>query len=174
MQATLPYAKPSQALNLGLFEFSEYKYGAGDVKTAVIDISDVGKFVARIIADDRTLNKYVFCWSEEVTQNEALALVKRISGKDLVVANVSADELLQKAKQSKNAGEEGLLQYGTSLWIRGDSTVENAKKPEYGGALDAKELYLDLAKELRSLEEYAKVILTLKQEFQEEGQVAIE
>lgn len=45
--------------------------------------------------------------------------------------------------------------YNYSLWIR-DNTVENAKKEEYGGALDARELYPELTKELNSLEAFAK------------------
>ena len=48
--------------------------------------------------------------------------------------------------------EELFLEYAYSLWIRGDNTVENAKKLEYGGALDARELYPELGKELRSFE----------------------
>ena len=45
-------------------------------------------------------------------------------------------------------------EYIWSIWVRGDNTVENAKKPEYGEALDARELYPDL--KLRTLEDYAK------------------
>lgn len=40
------------------------------------------------------------------------------------------------------------------MYVRGDNTVENSKKEEYGGALDAKELYPDI--KLRSLEAYAE------------------
>ena len=34
--------------------------------------------------------------------------------------------------------------YMNSIWLRGDNTIESAKKPEYGSALDARELYPDL------------------------------
>ena len=156
MQGLLPYTDPSKARFAELAENIKTKYGTGDVKTAVIDLRDIGKFVARIIVDERTLNKYVFCWTEEVTQNEAFALAKRVSGQNLEGRNVSADELLQKANHPKDFFEEAIAQYAYSIWVRGDNTIENAKKPEYGGALDAKELYPDLVKELRSLEDYAK------------------
>ena len=56
-------------------------YGSsGEVKQALTDLRDIGKFVARIIADKRTLNRYVLVHSEEHTQNEIFALAKRVSG----------------------------------------------------------------------------------------------
>lgn len=56
--------------------------------------------------------------------------------------------------QERGTLKRTLLQYFNSLYVRGDNTVENAKKEEYGGALDARELYPDI--KLRSLEDYAK------------------
>ena len=47
-------------------------------------------------------------------------------------------------------------EYTYSLWVRGDNIVEKAKKPEFGNALDAKELYPDL--KLRRLEDDAKQV----------------
>ena len=44
--------------------------------------------------------------------------------------------------------------YLYSVWYRGDNTVENAKKPEFGNALDAKELYPDL--KLRTIRDFLK------------------
>lgn len=48
------------------------------------DLRDIGKFVARIIADQRTLDKSVFCWSEEKTQQEVWDIVKKVSGQEPV------------------------------------------------------------------------------------------
>lgn len=45
-------------------------------------------------------------------------------------------------------------EYVYSMWVRGDNTLENAKKPEYGSALDAKELYPDIP--VRKLVDYAQ------------------
>lgn len=50
------------------------------------------------------------------------------------------------------------MQYFNSMWIRGDNTVANAKTPEYGSALDARELYPDLKP--KALEEYVREIFT--------------
>lgn len=36
------------------------------------------------------------------------------------------------------------LEYNYSMWVREDNLIEKAKKPEYGNALDAKELYPDI------------------------------
>ncbi|OCB85047.1 NAD-binding protein [Sanghuangporus baumii] len=72
----------------------------------------------------RASDRYVFCWAEEVMQNEAPALARRgSSGK----VKVKVDQL--------------------PLWVKGDNTVENAKGAEYGAALDAGELYPDLGKD---------------------------
>lgn len=47
-----------------------------------------------------------------------------------------------------------LHQYLYSCWVRGDNTVANAKRPEYGSALDAQELYPDY--KMRTLESLMK------------------
>ncbi|KAL5521733.1 hypothetical protein ACEPAF_2481 [Sanghuangporus sanghuang] len=129
--------------------------GSGNVKCAVTDNRDIGKFVARIIADDRTLNQYVFCWSQEVTLNETIVLAERISGSKIDIENISADEMAKLVKDSSDK-DRTATEYVYSLWVLGDNTVENAKKEEYGGALDARELYPDIGKELKTIEDFAK------------------
>ncbi|KAL5476929.1 hypothetical protein ACEPAI_3115 [Sanghuangporus weigelae] len=129
--------------------------GSGDVKCAVTDKRDIGKFVARIIADDRTLNQYVFCWTEGVTLNEIIALAERVSGRKINVEHISADEM-EKIMKDGSGLETAIFEYVYSIWVRGDNTVENAKKEEYGGALDARELYPDIGKELRTMEDFVK------------------
>lgn len=42
-----------------LYEASRYVYNDGLVKTAYTDLTDIGRFVARIVADPRTLNHHV-------------------------------------------------------------------------------------------------------------------
>jgi len=128
-------------------------YGTGDVKTAVTDRGDIGRFVARIITDSRTLNQYVFCWAEETTQNEVFALAKRVSQKKIDVTRVP-EEVVKANAREKDSVTVVLAQYLLSLWFRGDNIVEKAKKEEYGGALDARELYPDLKPV--SLEEFAQ------------------
>ena len=125
-------------------------YGTGDVKTAVADLRDAARIVARILTDSRTLNRYVFIWAEEVSMNETIALAEKMLGRKLETPRVSADELEQRLRNA-----DGLMtfvyEYQRSLWIRGDNTIANAKRPDYGSALDARELYPDA--KLRSLEQ---------------------
>lgn len=151
----LPYVDPSKAYLPQVPGFSEYIFGTGQVKCAVTDGRDIGKFAARIIEDDRTLSQYVFCWTEETTQNEAFALAERISGRKFEVESLSVEEM-RRREEAKDIIKALMMETNHSLWIRGDNVVEKAKTKEYGGALDARELYPDLGKELKSLEDYAK------------------
>ncbi|KAL5498554.1 hypothetical protein ACEPAH_1908 [Sanghuangporus vaninii] len=147
--ADLPFPQPI------VRRVSTSHIGSGDVKCALIDKRDIGKFVARIIADDRTLNQYVFCWTEEFTLNEIIALAERVSGRKVNMEHISADEMEKILKDGSDL-ERIVFGYEYSIWVRGDNTVENAKKKEYGGALDARELYPDIGKELRTVEDFAK------------------
>lgn len=131
------------------------RIGAGDIKCAVIDRRDIGKFVARIIADERTLNRYVFCWTEHVSVNETIAIADRVSGRKMEIEDVSVDEFNALLESSSGMERIG-VEYAYSIWVRGDNTVENAKKEEYGAALDARELYPGIEKELKTVEEFAK------------------
>lgn len=129
-------------------------YGSGDVKSALVDIRDIGKYTARIISDDRTLNKYVLAYTEELTQKEIVAVAERVLGEKISsIQHVTAEALI-KTKDESEGPLKIFWEYLYSVFIRGDNTIENAKKDEYGGALDAKELYPDL--KLLSFTDYAK------------------
>lgn len=54
--------------------------GPGNVKTAVTSKTDIGRFVARIIDDPRTLNAQVFCYGDEISLEEAYDIAERNSG----------------------------------------------------------------------------------------------
>lgn len=58
--------------------------------TALADLRDVGRYVARIIADPRTLNKRVHVYSELYTQNMVYKVVEGISGEELPCGYVSS------------------------------------------------------------------------------------
>jgi len=141
-QGLATFVDPAKSYLPQIAEYSVKLWGPGDVKTAATDLRDIGPYVARILADPRTLNKYVFIWGEEVNLNEVIALAEKVSGKKLDAERVSAEEL-----EARLQSAEGLLvyvyEYQRSLWVRGDNTIANAKKAEYGGALDVKELYPD-------------------------------
>lgn len=76
-----------------LFEVSKYVIDGGKTKSAFTDLRDIGPFVARIIADPRALNQYVFVWGEEVTQQEIFDIVRSAWGHEIVAVDVSTCSL---------------------------------------------------------------------------------
>lgn len=58
--------------------------GDGNTPTAITDLRDIGRYVAKIIVDDRTLNKMVFAYDTVVSQNEIYDLMEKISGEKVV------------------------------------------------------------------------------------------
>ena len=128
-------------------------YGSGDVKLALTDVREIGKFVARIITDERTLNQYVLAYGDELTQKEVIAISERALGEKIQTKSNSAEFLTKLAKESKGF-EQNFVQYMHSMFVRGDNNIESAKKEEYGGALDAKDLYPDF--KATPFEDYAK------------------
>lgn len=153
-QVIIPIIDATKEAYPGTAELSKLIFGTGDVKFAVTDNRDIGKFVARIISDDRTLNKYVFCWGEEYTQKEVFALAERILGRPIPTGQMPAEDVAATIRGlAPGSIEQSYFQYFYSLFVRGDNTVENAKKEEYGSALDARVLYPDLKP--RSLEAFA-------------------
>ncbi|KAF8479938.1 NAD-P-binding protein [Gautieria morchelliformis] len=158
MQRIFPH--PLQSPSPGLIKWSGQCYDDGNIKSAVTSFEDIGRFVARIIADPRTANRYVFCWGEQVTLNEVYPVTDRVSGEKLStsVVSVTADEVLQRIAEGKAKGDalsEGYYEYVYSMYTCGDNTVEKAKA---NGALDARELYPDFKPE--NLEQCAKRFYT--------------
>ncbi|TDL19856.1 NAD-P-binding protein [Rickenella mellea] len=122
MQLILPFTDKNLTLYEGLrcmYEGNRQLY-EGNFKTALTDLRDIGRFVARIIADPRTFNAYIFCGGEELTQQEIFDISEKVTGKTVEIIPVS-------------------------MWIRGDNRMDNARKIEYGGAMDAKALYPDFS-----------------------------
>ncbi|KAF5343074.1 hypothetical protein D9758_011145 [Tetrapyrgos nigripes] len=136
-----------------LYEDSRYVWNGGLVKTAGIDLRDVGQFSARIVADPRTLNQYVFAWGLEVTQQELVKYARKYGDPNVEIFPKSTDDL-----RSFIAGAEDMrlvyCHYQHSMWILGENTIEKAKLPEFGGALDARELYPDM--KIRPIGDYAR------------------
>ncbi len=54
----------------------------GEVPSLLTDRDRIGIYVARIVADSRTLNRSVIVWDDEVTQLEAFELGERLSGEE--------------------------------------------------------------------------------------------
>ncbi|TDL14037.1 NAD-binding protein [Rickenella mellea] len=156
IQVAFAPAEKSQEKYPGQFDLWRTIIGKGNVKSAFTDIADIGVFVARIIADPRTLNQYVFCWGDEATKQEIFNIAEKFSGDKFEPIRMTIEEKEKIVEQSRAEGGvmEALHEYEYSYWVRGDNTIENAKKPEYGNALDARELYPDIKP--HSLEDYAR------------------
>ena len=159
--ALVPY---SHKLELSRFEKLPSTFIAdGNQKVACTALKNIGKFVARIIADPRTLNQLVMTWDGEWTQREAWDLTAKMLGEDFsdypkvktfqIHWKVLIDSLQLTPDQVEERKKEDILSLlwfslSDSLYIRGDNTVEKAVA---AGALDARQLYPDY--EPTSLEE---------------------
>lgn len=162
MQLLVPEGTNSPSL---LGPWSLEIYGAGDKKMLLTDLEDIGIFVARIVADERTLNQYVIAWADEMTLLEAKDLCERLSGEEEALrakrTYVTHEELLERAAQGKEEYARShadaahamwaYSQYQISMHILGENSLERAKAL---GALDARELYPDVKP--RKLEDFAR------------------
>ncbi|KAF2262553.1 isoflavone reductase family protein [Lojkania enalia] len=126
-------------------------YGDGNVPNLMSDLRDIGKFVARIVRDERTINKKVVAYSDVLSQNDVVAIVEEKSGEKVEVTHVTEDEAIQRRDKARVALEaypsdnmntmaRWTNEYNVSKYVRKDNTLENAK---YLGYIDARELYPD-------------------------------
>lgn len=139
--------------------------GDGNQESALTDLPDVGKYVARIITDDRVENKMVLVYNEMWSKTAIYDLLEKLSGETIPREYVSRTELgnLIRAAEDKlvrNPHDFALRlqqvssQYLISWGIRGDNTPEYAK---YLGYLTSKELYPDM--EYTKYEDYLRKVL---------------
>ncbi|EIM88909.1 NAD-P-binding protein [Stereum hirsutum FP-91666 SS1] len=151
-QLHLIYTDVEKAYVPWLYEASRYVYNDGLVKTAYTDLTDIGRFVARIVADPRTLNHHVFAWGEEITQQDLVNLARKYGDPNVeVIRKTTADlEALVAEAKEKKLGTLAYWDYHYSMWVLGENRAEVAKLE---GALDARELYPDY--KVRPLEDYA-------------------
>ncbi|KAK7883446.1 hypothetical protein LTR67_011196 [Exophiala xenobiotica] len=140
-------------------------YEDGSAPNLLTDLRDIGRFVARIIKDPRTLNKKIFTWSDELSQNEIYALAEKLSGENIDKKPVSLEEMesiVARAKQALDADPTNIMvrmalwtqEYNLSKYFREDNTRKNAL---YLGYLDARDLYPDF--QPISFENYFEEIL---------------
>ncbi|RPD58064.1 NAD(P)-binding protein [Lentinus tigrinus ALCF2SS1-7] len=147
--------------------------GSGDTPILLTNNNHIGTFVARIIADPRTLDHEVIIWEDQASQLDAQEIGARLSGegqklKELYV-NITAKEVLQAAAAAKErvtrdpsdwTGHvmQSWNEYLYSMHILHENTLENAKRLGY---LDARELYPDIA--TTTLEECAKEFYAMEE-----------
>ena len=93
--------------------------GDGNQPSALIDLRDIGRYVAKIIVDDRTLNKQVLVYNEMWTPNQTHTLLESISNEKLprdYVDQASLQALVDDAKAKVAAGGERLRHGGADEW----------------------------------------------------------
>ncbi|KAE8378860.1 hypothetical protein BDV26DRAFT_260720 [Aspergillus bertholletiae] len=145
-------------------------HAGGDTPNLLTDLRDIGPFVARIIADPRTLNRSVYTYSDVLTENEVFNMMEELSGEKIDRDYMSAEaieaaianfkETLEKEPENVPARLAlAMFQYFLSKAIRGDNQPKSAK---YLGYLDARELYPDF--EPRSFKSFLKEVLDGKGE----------
>ncbi|KAI0667029.1 NAD-P-binding protein [Trametes maxima] len=172
MQLSLPLPERSKAVFPGKENAYEV-HNEGAQKILVTDHRHIGSFVARIIADPRTLNQAVIVWEDEVTQLEAHEIGERASGEEEVLKTrrirLSTEDVLKRISDGKasivqNSADVSALfkvtwnEYVYSMYILGENNLENAKKLGY---LDAHELYPDEPQS--KLEDFAKEYYSMEE-----------
>jgi hypothetical protein len=73
----LPYPSGADGRGSRTASASRRVYGAGVTKCAVMDAGRLAELLVRILLDPRAENQTVFCWEDEVTQNETWAIAAR-------------------------------------------------------------------------------------------------
>ncbi|KAL1957242.1 hypothetical protein VTO42DRAFT_6148 [Malbranchea cinnamomea] len=127
-------------------------HGDGEAPNLLTDLRDIGRFVARIIVDDRTINQYVYVWGEVLTENQIFAMLEELSGEKIQRNYVKDREIQSQVSSAKaryaekpyDAMSRMLMyrsQYKHSKYVRRDNQPKVAKELGY---LDARELYPDL------------------------------
>ncbi|KAB8075700.1 hypothetical protein BDV29DRAFT_189966 [Aspergillus leporis] len=134
------FYRPSTAIHAG-----------GDAPMLLTDLRDIGHFVARIVNDERTLNQYVYTWSDVLTYSTA----------EEIEASIERVKSAIKADPSNTPLRLTLvpLQYSFSKTVRRENQPKYAK---YLGYLDARELYPDF--EPRSFKSFLEELLQGKAE----------
>ena len=158
-------ALPSGKIDYAVGVPDQYIPGDGKVPSALTDLRDIGRYVARIIRDDRTLNQQVLVYNEMWSPNQVYDVLEKLSGEQIPRRYASLENLQARiadaeAKMVDDPGNFGIMvqkassQYLISWGLRGDNTPEYAK---YLGYLTSKELYPDI--DFIKFEDYLKQVL---------------
>ncbi|KAI0657637.1 NAD-P-binding protein [Cubamyces menziesii] len=163
MQLSLPLPERSKSF----MKTASYEvYGAGDNRMLMTDLDHIGTYVARIVADPRTLNQAVIVWEDERTQLEMHEIGESVSGegdtlkaKRVYVPPEEVEKRLAQYLEAEARNPEDFMahvmvsstEYQRSMHLLNENTLENAKRLGY---LDAQELYPDIPKQ--TLADFAK------------------
>ncbi|KAF7330996.1 Glycoside hydrolase [Mycena venus] len=137
-------------------------HNGGSMPNIVTDERDIGSFVALIIKDPRTLNKYVVAYGDVLSENEIFEIMEELSGEKIERKFVSLslptrsrlhaqkNAAVLKADPNNRLARIGVFRedYHYSKYVRGDNTPKYAT---YLGYFDARALYPDFKpKEFRA------------------------
>lgn len=151
----LPYKVPSGRIDYMVPygpDDANHIPGEGNVRVSFSDVTAIGDKVARIIADPRTVNKYVHVYDEVMTYHQVLETLEDVSGEKIERAYKTAEQCQDAISEmnkvlAKDATNfmalvgRSVSEYQYSLCVRGDTTPEVA---DYLGYLDVYKLYPDL------------------------------
>jgi hypothetical protein len=157
----------------------------GESPNLLTDVRDIGAFVARIVGDERTLNRYVYTWGDVLTEKDIYTIMEEVSGEELerkyvrleilallgtrsainVDVQVSAQEIERQTAENRKllAAEPENMQYLNAVFISEyeiSKYVRMDNRPEYAkylGYLDARELYPEF--EPKTLREFVGEML---------------
>lgn len=99
-QASIPRV-PSGRFDSAIFMPLNDVYSGGSTPNMLIDARDVGKMVARIIKDERTLNKRVIAYGDVMSQNEIHDCIEDKTGEKLELVEVTK-HLRRHVNHAKN------------------------------------------------------------------------
>jgi hypothetical protein len=91
---------PSGKINYAVAVATQTIPGNGNVLSALTDLRDVGKYVARVIKDERTPNSMVFVYNELWTSNQVYDLIEIMSGERVVRKYTSAEKYEQRIMEA--------------------------------------------------------------------------
>ncbi|KAJ5765073.1 Isoflavone reductase family protein [Penicillium odoratum] len=119
----------------------------GEAPNLLTDLRDIGRFVARIVTDDRTLNQYVYTYGDVLSENQIFSMMEERSG-EKIERKTDIQIAVQMAKKAHAEDPKAMnhlfmlyiSQYQYSKYVRCDNTQESAHSLGY---LNARELYPD-------------------------------
>ncbi|RYN32566.1 hypothetical protein AA0119_g2980 [Alternaria tenuissima] len=97
--------------------------GDGNVSSSFTDNRDIGKFVARIIADPRTLNQQVFVYSEMTTVTKIYGLLEKISNEKISRRYISTVPFCPSSS-TKNPANTSVSRSPETNFLRASTSVE--------------------------------------------------
>jgi hypothetical protein len=107
-QLSFPKLSSGKTDKVHLYGGENIVYHDGNAKTLLTDLRDIGRWVATIIKDPRTLNKRVVTWSDELSQNEIFKLVEGMSGERVQYSIMKAEDLITRFEAAKRAYQKSI------------------------------------------------------------------